>query len=240
MAWAKLLAGVGEEFPLLCPACGGDIRLIAFITEPGPIRKILTHLGEPLEPPTLAPARGPPAGWGEFVQVHDDRDVFHASPDELPAIDIHSLWPVPDARSRQSRQVAGLGETPSRRQKSRFRVEGRQSGNSFLGPGRLGRREQPAHESFISRATLVEVPLTGLSLEANGTVAYRGEEWARGNYPRSFVFDPAGWFLACCDRRGDNVALFAVDRESGTLPFTSHCAAVGNPSHAVYLDLAAG
>jgi hypothetical protein len=25
------------------------------------------------------------------VQVHDDRDVFQASPDELPAIDIHSL-----------------------------------------------------------------------------------------------------------------------------------------------------
>jgi hypothetical protein len=34
--------------------------LIAFITEPGPIRKILTHLGEPLEPPPLSPARGPP------------------------------------------------------------------------------------------------------------------------------------------------------------------------------------
>ena len=33
------------------PGCGGDIRLISFITEPGPIRKILTHLGEPLEPP---------------------------------------------------------------------------------------------------------------------------------------------------------------------------------------------
>jgi hypothetical protein len=38
------MARVGEEFPLECPACGGDIRLIAFITEPGPIRKILTHL----------------------------------------------------------------------------------------------------------------------------------------------------------------------------------------------------
>jgi len=35
------LARVGEEFPLECPACGGDIRMIAFITEPGPIRKIL-------------------------------------------------------------------------------------------------------------------------------------------------------------------------------------------------------
>ena len=46
------MARVGEEFPLECPGGGGDIRLIAFITEPGPIRKILTHLGEPLEPLT--------------------------------------------------------------------------------------------------------------------------------------------------------------------------------------------
>jgi hypothetical protein len=91
IAWAKLMARVGEEFPVECPNCGGDIRLIAFITDPGPIRKILTHLGEPLEPPPVSPARGPPADWGEFVQAHDDRDVFQASPDELPAIDIHSL-----------------------------------------------------------------------------------------------------------------------------------------------------
>ncbi len=44
IAWAKLMARVGEEFPLECPGCGGDIRLIAFITDPGPIRKILTHV----------------------------------------------------------------------------------------------------------------------------------------------------------------------------------------------------
>ena len=72
IAWAKLLARVGEEFPLECPACGGDIRLIAFITEPGPIRKILTHLGE-------------------LIQAHDDREAVQVSSDELPAIDIHSL-----------------------------------------------------------------------------------------------------------------------------------------------------
>jgi hypothetical protein len=35
---------------------------------------------------------GRPTDEGEFVQVHDDREVFQASPDELPAIDIHSLW----------------------------------------------------------------------------------------------------------------------------------------------------
>jgi len=91
IAWAKLMARVGEEFPLECPNCGGDIRLIAFITEPGPIRKILTHLGEPREPPPVSPARGPPTDWGVLVQIHDDRDIFQGRIDELPGIDIHSL-----------------------------------------------------------------------------------------------------------------------------------------------------
>jgi hypothetical protein len=91
IAWAKLMARLGEEFPLECPACGGDIRLIAFITEPGPIRKILTHLAEPLEPPPLSHARGPPTDWGELVQVHDDREAVQERIDELPVIDIHSL-----------------------------------------------------------------------------------------------------------------------------------------------------
>jgi len=91
IAWAKLLARVGEEFPLECPGCGGDIRLIAFITDQRAIRKILTHLSEPLEPPPITPARGPPTDWGELVQVHDDRDIFQERIDELPVIDIRSL-----------------------------------------------------------------------------------------------------------------------------------------------------
>jgi hypothetical protein len=88
------MARVGEEFPLECPGCGGDIRLIAFITDPGPIRKILTHLGEPLEPPPVSPTRGPPADWGELVQVHfrpgnlsgtDRRAARHRHPQPLTA-----------------------------------------------------------------------------------------------------------------------------------------------------------
>ena len=76
---------------LACPACGGDIRLIAFIIGPAPIRKILTYLGEPLEPPPLAPARGPPTNWSELAQAHDDRDAIQASPEDLPVIDIRRL-----------------------------------------------------------------------------------------------------------------------------------------------------
>ena len=41
--------------------------------------------------PPVSPARGPPTDWGEFVQVHDERDVTQTSPDELPVIDIRSL-----------------------------------------------------------------------------------------------------------------------------------------------------
>jgi len=91
IAWAKLLAKIAEAFPIVCPACGGDIRLIAFITAPGPVRKILMHIGEPVEPPPVSPARGPPTEWNELVQVHDDRDGVQDSPDEFPEIDIHSL-----------------------------------------------------------------------------------------------------------------------------------------------------
>ena len=74
--------------------------------QPGPIRKILTHLGEPLEPPPVSTARGPPTDWGDLVQTHDDRDAIQASPDELPAIDIHLLGaPQPASRWASSVKV---------------------------------------------------------------------------------------------------------------------------------------
>ena len=80
---------MGEEFPLACPNCGGDIRLISLITDPGPIRRVLTHLGEPLDPQRVSPARGPPVDWGELVQSQGAGEFEQASPDDLPMIDIH-------------------------------------------------------------------------------------------------------------------------------------------------------
>ena len=72
-----------------------------------------------------------------------------------------------------------------------------------------------------------------------GTLTHAGDEWTRGNYPRSFAFDPTGKFLTCCNQRGDNLTVFRVDRQTGGLTFTGHYASVGNPSHVVFLDLAA-
>ena len=74
----------------------------------------------------------------------------------------------------------------------------------------------------------------------NGELKHVADEWTRGNYPRSFTFTPDGKFLACSNQRDDNVAIFAVDAATGGLSFSGHYAAVGNPSHVVFLDLAAG
>lgn len=63
-AWALLLARIYEAFPLLCPKCGGEMRIIAFITEAVAVRDILAHLGEPTAPPRMAPARGSAAVGG--------------------------------------------------------------------------------------------------------------------------------------------------------------------------------
>ncbi len=75
------------------------------------------------------------------------------------------------------------------------------------------------------------------SVGADGDLTFVGEEWTRGNYPRSFNFDPTGRFLYCCNQRCDNIAVFRVDRKTGDLTFTGHYAPVGNPSHIVFLDL---
>lgn len=74
--------------------------------------------------------------------------------------------------------------------------------------------------------------------QKNGELAFIEEEWTRGNYPRSFSFDPTGQFLYCCNQRADSVAVFKVNRKTGSLKFTNHYAPVGNPSHIVFLDLA--
>ncbi|RUL85385.1 lactonase family protein [Tautonia sociabilis] len=71
----------------------------------------------------------------------------------------------------------------------------------------------------------------------DGTLSYVGEEWTRGDYPRSFSFDPSGRFLFVCNQRADHIAVFLVDPDSGLLTFSGHYAPVGNPSCVTFLDL---
>jgi hypothetical protein len=94
--WARLLARIYEVFPLTCPDCGADMRILAFITAAEPVDAILTHLGLPTTAPPLSPARGPPQ--------HDL--AFDADPgfdlDQTPAYDPTEPEPVPDFDFDQS------------------------------------------------------------------------------------------------------------------------------------------
>lgn len=89
---------------------------------------------------------------------------------------------------------------------------------------------------FVYAGNRLHDSIAIFAIGPNGDLAYVGEEWTRGNYPRSFTFDPTGKFLYCCNQRADNVTVFEVNRESGNLRFTGHYAAVGNPSIVVFLD----
>ncbi len=74
--------------------------------------------------------------------------------------------------------------------------------------------------------------------ERTGDLTYKGEEWTRGDYPRSFAFDPTGRFLYCANQRADHVTVFRVNRDTGALTFNDQYLPVGNPSCVVFLDLA--
>lgn len=88
--WARLLARIYEVFPLLCPDCGAEMRILAFITAAEPVETILRHLGLPATPPPLSPARGPPQHDLVFDAAHG-LDI-----DQTPAYDLTEPEHAPD------------------------------------------------------------------------------------------------------------------------------------------------
>ena len=63
---------------LSCPKCNGRMKILAVITKPEAIRKILDHLGIPSEPPRRTAARPPPQA--ELSGTADLAEVDYADP----------------------------------------------------------------------------------------------------------------------------------------------------------------
>ncbi|HEX5472321.1 MAG TPA: lactonase family protein [Lacipirellulaceae bacterium] len=113
---------------------------------------------------------------------------------------------------------------------------------STLPPGTAGSNfcseiRVSADGRFVYAGNRVHDSIAVFSIGQNGNLTYVGEEWTRGDYPRSFNFDPSDQFLYCCNQRGDNVTVFRVDRKTGALNFTGDYVPVGNPSSIEFLDL---
>jgi hypothetical protein len=67
-SWARLIRKVYEADPLVCPRCGGEMRLIALIEQAPVIEQILRHIGawDP-HPPMRAPPEE--ADWPQGAQI---------------------------------------------------------------------------------------------------------------------------------------------------------------------------
>ena len=93
--WAMLLARIYETLPLVCPVCQTQMRIIAFITDAGTVRKILGHLGESSQPPRIAAARGPPlweAAMASDRAGNDSQWDSAAQPEPVFEFDQRVAW----------------------------------------------------------------------------------------------------------------------------------------------------
>jgi 6-phosphogluconolactonase (cycloisomerase 2 family) len=88
---------------------------------------------------------------------------------------------------------------------------------------------------FLYAANRLHDSIAWFSINGTGLLAFAGEEWTRGDYPRSFTIDPTGNFLYCCNQRGDAITTFRVNRSSGALSFTGHYTPIGTPANVVFL-----
>jgi 6-phosphogluconolactonase len=88
---------------------------------------------------------------------------------------------------------------------------------------------------FLYAANRLHDSIAWFSMSTTGALTFAGEEWTRGDYPRSFTIDPTGNFLYCCNQRGDAITTFRVNRQSGALTFTGHYTPIGTPANVVFL-----
>jgi 6-phosphogluconolactonase (cycloisomerase 2 family) len=88
---------------------------------------------------------------------------------------------------------------------------------------------------FVYAANRLHDSIAFFSIGAEGRLTFAGETWTRGDYPRSFNFDPAGNFLYSCNQRSDAIASFRVNRETGNLTFTGQYTPVGTPAIIIFL-----
>jgi 6-phosphogluconolactonase (cycloisomerase 2 family) len=83
---------------------------------------------------------------------------------------------------------------------------------------------------FVYVANRLHDSIAWFSIGRDGKLSWAGEEWTRGDYPRSFTIDPSGHFLFSCNQRADAIACFHRDSKTGLLAFTDQYTAVGTPA----------
>lgn len=119
-----MLGRIQNGFRLIRARCGADMRIIAFITDAAVARDFLLHLTEPLTPPTIAPAWGPPL-WAAIDAAAIDSippENTFALPLAALVFDQRSAWwsvvRAPPPRSQGLLPPATADDPKSARQRS--------------------------------------------------------------------------------------------------------------------------
>ncbi len=87
--WRDCIKKIYEADPLCCPKCGGEMKIISFITDQQVIRQILKHLGLWIS----APFRDPPNTESSHInhepvyEIFDDLYAFNEHADGWPGYD---------------------------------------------------------------------------------------------------------------------------------------------------------
>jgi 6-phosphogluconolactonase (cycloisomerase 2 family) len=89
---------------------------------------------------------------------------------------------------------------------------------------------------FVYASNRLHDSIAIFSVGAAGALTYAGEEWTRGDYPRSFSIDPTGTFLYVCNQRSDAITTFRINRKTGSLAFTGQYTPVGSPAIIIFLS----
>ncbi len=88
---------------------------------------------------------------------------------------------------------------------------------------------------FVYAANRLHYTIAQFAVGDGGRLAYVGETWTRGDYPRSFSIDPSGRFLYTCNKRSDAICSFRRNPKTGELSFTGQYTPVGTPAIVVFL-----
>ena len=89
--------------------------------------------------------------------------------------------------------------------------------------------------NFIYAANRLHDTIAIFTIDGSGRPELVGEEWTRGDYPRSFNIDPSGSFMYVCNQRSDAIVTFRIDGGGRNLTFRDQYTPVGNPAIIVFL-----
>jgi hypothetical protein len=103
LPWARLLRRVLHVDALSCPRCATPMVVLALISDPAVVRKILDHLGLPNSAPPLAPARVRP--------LFDQYEIL-ATPPPDGEFDLSDRRPDASSAGPKARTRAGHGARP--------------------------------------------------------------------------------------------------------------------------------